>query len=216
MIYTIKNIIFPSNTYIIANDDNACLIIDPGLDESLTDACIQENKLKPVAVLCTHGHFDHIANVTFFKLKYNIPFYIHEADVKTLRSANFFLKMARIDFNIKTPVPDFLFSGKNETLELQDFTIKIFNYPGHSSGSCILQVDNQLFSGDIMYARGLGFNSFPDENKTILKKSIQEIFTNFSDDDMIYPGHGEAEKLGVIKTKNLKLQDFLNEKKIVE
>jgi glyoxylase-like metal-dependent hydrolase (beta-lactamase superfamily II) len=215
MIYNIKNITFSSNTYIIANDAKACLIIDPGLDESLTDACIQENNLRPIAVLCTHGHFDHIAQVSFFKEKYDIPFYIHEADVKTLRSANFFLKMARINFSIKTPEPDFLFLGKHETIQIADFTIRVFNYPGHSKGSCLLQIGSDLFSGDILYARGLGFNSFPDENKTLLRVSIKEIFSDFSDADMIYPGHGEACKLGEIKKQNLKLLEFLNEQTIM-
>ena len=212
MVYTIKNTTFPSNTYVLSNeDDNTCLVIDPGLDALLTDDCIQKNNLTPIAILCTHGHFDHIANVSFFKLKYGIPFYVHEADVKTINSANFFLKMAKIDFTIKTPVPDILFVGKSSTLQIQHFRIDVFNYPGHSKGSCIIKHEDRLFSGDILYTQGLGFNSFPDENKTILRESIKEIFSGFPDDSLVFPGHGSSGKLGVIKQQNKKLLDFLND-----
>lgn len=215
MIYTIKNTSFPSNTYIVAcPSNNGCIIIDPGIDYLLAEKIIEKDKLVPVAILCTHGHFDHIANVSFFKEKYDVPFYIHSNDKKTIKSANFFLKFLKINFTINTPMPDVLWHGKGTILALPNFDLEIKNMPGHSPGSCIIKWGNNLFTGDIFYKKGLGFNSFPDENKKILKTSIKEIFGLYDHGIMIYPGHGDAELLGTIIKNNKELAYFLTESNI--
>ena len=211
-IYLIRNKkIFSSNTYIIKNNENfECIIIDPGFDTELITKNIEENYLKPIAIISTHGHFDHIASVCFFKNKFKIPFYMHEADTKILQSANFFLKIARIDHKIETPKPDVFFREKKETINIGNFKICIYNFPGHSAGSCIIQYYKYLFTGDIMYKKGLGFNNFPGENKAKLKHSIQEVFETFSNDSFVLPGHGNSDYLLNIRNNNQDLISFLN------
>lgn len=210
-IITIRNEVFPSNTYILkSKNDNSCIIIDPGLDVSLIDKKITELDLKPVAIISTHGHFDHVGGVSFFKMKFKIPFYLHEADLKLSKSANFFLKVAQINIQIETPVPDYFFKGQLETLIIEDFNLAVYNFPGHSAGSCIIKYDNSLFSGDMIYKKGLGFNNFPGENKDQLKESILKIFKTFAGDSLILPGHGEAEYLEKIKANNKDLANFLS------
>ena len=90
------------------------------------------------------------------------------------------------------------------------FDLNIFNFPGHSEGSCIIQSNNLLFSGDIIYKNGLGFNNFPGENKANLKDSILKIFEIFPSDSIVYPGHGESEYLMNIKHNNQDLINFLH------
>jgi hydroxyacylglutathione hydrolase len=210
-IFVVKNEIFPSNTYLLkSKSNNSCLIIDPGLDASLIDKKITELSLLPVGIISTHGHFDHIGSVSHFKKKFNIPFYMHEADLKMSRSANFYLKVAKINIKIETPTPDIFFKGANDSFSLNEFQLSIHNYPGHSEGSCILKYGHYLFSGDILYKKGLGFNGFPGENKTKLKQSILEIFSTFSGEHLILPGHGEPEYIQKIKNTNLDLINFLN------
>jgi hydroxyacylglutathione hydrolase len=213
MIYTIVNKIFRSTTYLIkSEDDDTCLVIDPGLDEFEIDNRISELRLKPLAILSTHGHFDHIGSVIGLKEKYGIPFYLHKEDLKISQSANFFLRIAQINHTIKTPTPDYFFTQKHEKLEIGSFKIEVHNFPGHSAGSCIIQVGNNLFSGDTIYKKGLGFNNFPGENRHLLKESVIEIFKTFSDESLILPGHGESEYLGIIKTNNFELLQFINKK----
>lgn len=208
---TIRNEVFPSNTYILKNkNNNSCIIIDPGLDVWLIDKIITELNLKPIAIIATHGHFDHVGGVSFFKNKFKIPFYLHEADLKLSKSANFFLKVAHLDIQIETPVPDIIFKVQLETLNIEDFNLTVYNFPGHSPGSCIIKYDNYLFSGDIIYKKGLGFNNFPGENKDQLKESILKIFKTFSWDSLILPGHGEGEYLEKINTNNNDLANFLS------
>jgi hydroxyacylglutathione hydrolase len=212
-IYLIRNKkIFSSNTYIFKNEiNNECIIIDPGFDAEIIDKFIQENNLKPIAIVSTHGHFDHIGSAAFFKKKYIIPFYLHEGDMKMSQSANFFLKVAKLDYKIETPSPDALLKGEYFSLSLNGIEIEIFNFPGHSPGSCILKIGNNLFSGDILYKNGLGAGSIPKENTELLKRSILKIFNIFVDDDLILPGHGAPEYIGAIKKNNTELINFLSE-----
>lgn len=212
-IYLIRNKkIFSSNTYIFKNKVNdECIIIDPGFDTELIDQGIQEYKLKPIAIVSTHGHFDHIGSAAFLKNKYNIPFYLHAGDLKISQSANFYLKVAQLNHKIETPIPDFLFKGEHEHLTINGIALDIFNLPGHSPGSCIVKIENNLFSGDILYKNGLGAGSVPKENTVLLKQSILKIFDIFVDEDLVLPGHGASEYIGVIKHKNTDLKNFLFE-----
>ncbi len=211
LLYKVRNEIFSSNSYILREKhSDFCLLIDPGLDTQAIDKKLADLNLKPIAILATHGHFDHIGSVSFFKNKFKIPFYMHEADSKISQSANFYLKIARIDHKIETPKPDVLFKEKKETINIGNFELSIYNFPGHSSGSCIIQHDKYLFTGDIMYKKGLGFNNFPGEDKAKLKHSIQAVFETFSDDSLVLPGHGDSEYLMNIKNNNQDLINFLN------
>ncbi len=210
-VYKISNSIFPSNSYILIDKlDGLCVLIDPGLDTQVIDKKLTELNLKPIAIISTHGHFDHIGSVSFFKDKFKIPFYMHEADLKISQSANFYLKLARINHKIETPKPDILFKSKKEALTIGNFELGVYNFPGHSAGSCIIQHNQNLFSGDIIYKNGLGFNNFPGEDQVKLKSSIQEIFEIFSGNSLILPGHGNSEYLMNIKNNNQDLINFLN------
>lgn len=212
MIYTIKNTAFNSNTYLLSDDEHGdCIIIDPGINLELAESCIAAHNIKPIAIICTHGHFDHIANVSFFKERYNIPFYVHEKDLRALKSANFFLKVTGINFIIKTPVPDVVLKDEITHLKIGPFNAEVRNFPGHSPGSCIIKIGDSLFSGDILYKKGLGFNRFPDENPVLLRNSITTIFSYYSPGHMVYPGHGSAETLGLILKNNNELVEFLKQ-----
>ena len=211
LLYKVRNEIFSSNSYILREKhSDFCLLIDPGLDTQAIDKILDDLNLKPIAILATHGHFDHIGSVSFFKNKFKIPFYMHLADVKISQSANFYLKIAGINHKIETPKPDVLFKEKKETINIGNFELCIYNFPGHSSGSCIIQHDKYLFTGDLMYKKGLGFNNFPGEDKAKLKRSIHAVFEIFSDDSLVLPGHGDSEYLLNIKNNNQDLINFLN------
>jgi len=180
MVYLVRNKLFSSNTYLVSDvDEKFCLVIDPGLDESAIDNKIQELNLSPIAILSTHGHFDHVGGVSFLKEKYLIPFYMHEADVKISKSANFYLKIAGVNHKIKTADPDFLFHDYYEKITIGNFDLEIYNFSGHSNGSSVIKYKNNLFTGDIIYKDSLGFNNFPGEDKNKLRESVIKMFEIF-------------------------------------
>ena len=201
---------FASNTYILkdpVNDD--CIIIDPGLDTERLVQVIQNNLLNPIAILSTHGHFDHIASVALFQRNHSIPFYLHQKDLKLSRSANFYLKLMGLDHQIEIATPDFLITEEVTSLSIGNINLTVFLFPGHSPGSCVIQSGDYLFSGDILFKNSLGLGTVPKEDTKSLKHSIETIFSNFPDNMWMLPGHGEHETLGNIKMNNIPLQLFL-------
>ncbi len=185
-------------------------MIDPGLDAERLLTEIKSSGLNPLAVLSTHGHFDHIGSAANLQREFNIPFYLHQDDYKLSQSANFFLQLARISHKIKTPQPDIIFKNVLEKIQIASFKIEVHQLPGHSPGSCVFKYNNYLFTGDIIYKNGLGPESIPKEDKVLLKSTIQRIFAKFPDDSLVLPGHGPSDTLGNIKNNNLELSLFVN------
>lgn len=212
MIFQIRNRFFSSNTYLLKKDNsNKCVIIDPGLDSESIHKSILKNNLVPIGIICTHGHFDHIASVAYLKKEFgNIPYYLHKSDLKIAKSANFYLKLTKIKYWIEYVEPDYIFENTMEKIDIGGFNFTILHFPGHSDGSCVISYNDLLFTGDIMYKSGLGFNNFPGENINMLKESIKKIILIFYKDSLVYPGHGDCEYLGNITTKNIELVTFLN------
>lgn len=211
MIIRIPNELFKSNTYLVCNDsDNKCVIIDPGLNEEVIEQKIIDLKLEPVAILATHGHVDHIGGVSYFKEKYGIQFYLHEADLKLMKTANFFLKLSKINKFIKIPTPDVLIINKYFNINILPFSFEIYNLPGHTNGSCIIKYKNNIFTGDTIFKEGLYINKLPGENIESLKRSITEIFKIFNPNSICFPGHGSDAILDFIRLENHDLIRFLN------
>jgi hydroxyacylglutathione hydrolase len=212
VVHNIRNQFFPSNTYLVRyKDTDRTVIIDPGVDFESICKTIELFGLLPVGIISTHGHFDHLGCVSLLKKKYsNLPFALHEKDINMAKSANFYAKLAKLDVWINFVYPDIIMSGSNGTLEFAQYKFDYVNFAGHTSGSCIINIDNIIFSGDLLYSKGIGINNLPGENKTILKNSISIFLNDFTDDFMIYPGHGQSSSLFDIKQTNLELINFLN------
>jgi len=199
-----------SNTYLVCDAfGKKCILIDPGLNEEITEQKITDLKLEPVAILSTHGHVDHIGGVSYFKEKYHIPFFLHLADLKLMKTANFLLKMWKIEKVVKNTRPEVLLLDKYEKIDCSGFTFEIYNFPGHTAGSCIIKYENNIFTGDTIFKKNVFINKLPGENVYQLKTSIIEIFRVFNSTYICYPGHGSEATLSEIQSTNLDLKSFL-------
>jgi hydroxyacylglutathione hydrolase len=194
------------NSYIIHNGNDA-IIIDPGSEYSVIQEHLSGLNLK--AILCTHGHYDHIVNVSKLQKDYGIPFYIHKDDSKLVKHANLYIKLFNSDQIIKIPKIDYLLEDNNN-LNLNFVEISVIHTPGHTEGSvCFLILDN-LFTGDLLLKNKIGRTDFPGGDLKKVKASIRMLKARFEDVN-IFPGHFQNTTLRHELENNKKLIEIINE-----
>lgn len=175
------------NTYLISTEDFS-LLIDPGDEpQTISNTLFSPSQSPLKAIVATHGHFDHIASVQFFKELYNVPFGINFKDRRILNQSNLYRKLAHAqDF---FPIPSVEFDLDNiDTLNI-GLEVKIHKTPGHSEGSVSFEVGKCVFSGDILLINEIGRTDLPGGDVGKLKDSIQYLLDNFLG-YRFYPGHG--------------------------
>ncbi len=179
-----------ANCYLLVNDKD-CLIIDPGDDASFILEEIQRKRLNLVGMLATHGHFDHIGAVGEIQLSFNVPLYVFEEDQFLIdrlgETAKYFL---RHDPHFISPKN--ISYLKERELKILNFKFQIVFTPGHTPGGCCFyfKEENALFTGDTLFADGVGRTDLSYSNETDLNKSLEKIHR--LKDIIIYPGHGES------------------------
>ena len=193
-----------ANCYIVHNNSEA-IIIDPGCNyNSITSKL---SNLKPIAVLATHGHYDHIINVSKIQLDYNVPFFIHSDERKLIKHANFYLKLFHIEKTITIPVVNKIFNDL-DSLNFEFVNLQVIHTPGHTEGSVCFFFDDNLFSGDLFLKNKIGRIDLPGGNSEKLKNSLKRIVDSFTDIN-IYPGHFDATTLHDQKNNNIELIKIL-------
>jgi len=164
---------FYTNCYIIDKK----IIIDPGIGAF---EFVKENVLNPIAIINTHGHFDHIWDNKKIKEFFNIPIYIHKDDA-------FFLTKDPFGYNPPKTKADFLLEeGK---YKIGDYEIFIRHFPGHTPGSITIEIEDYMFSGDFIFDGSIGRVDFPYSDAKKMKESIKK-FLKIDYDKKILPGHG--------------------------
>ena len=164
---------FYTNCYIIDKK----IIIDPGVGAF---EFVKENVKNPIAIINTHGHFDHVWDNRKIKEYYNIPIYIHKDDA-------FFLQSDPFNYNPPKSKADFLLEEGD--YKIGDFDIKIRHFPGHTPGSITIEIGDNMFSGDFIFDGSIGRVDFPFSDPKKMKKSIEK-FLKIPYDKRILPGHG--------------------------
>lgn len=193
-----------ANCYFIIKE-NLCLIVDPSDEAHFILEQIQRLKLKPIGMLATHGHFDHLMAVGEIQATYDIPLFINENDlflVKRLKeTARHFLN--HDPFILEPKNIKYFKKGK---MEIDDFSFEVIDTPGHTPGSVCFyfKKDKVIFTGDTLFKQGIGRYDFSYSSKIDLKNSLNKLF-KLSEDTIVYSGHGEETTIG--DEKNI-LQSF--------
>ncbi|MDO8570802.1 MAG: MBL fold metallo-hydrolase [Candidatus Daviesbacteria bacterium] len=199
-----------TNCYLIESDGEVG-IIDPGDDADFIIRKITDSGAKPVWILSTHGHFDHVLAVSELALTYQIPYYLNPKDNFLLKrakeTAEHFLKISVDPILTK---PKYFSSASQAWLGVGKLEFKIIETPGHSQGGICLycQKEKVIFTGDTLFARGLiGKTTMQYCSQEDLEKSLEKIF-KLPAETLLYPGHGEESTLG--KTKKEYIQRTKN------
>ena len=198
---------FTTNCYLITNEDTKeTLIVDPSIEHEKIDAQIAAHGLKPVAILLTHGHFDHILLVPQFKAAHgDIPIYGGRDEVPMFTDASM-NGSARVGFPAEF-MPD-IFLDDGEELELAGFKIRVIATPGHTEGGVCFYFPEEkiLISGDTLFSWDFGRTDLPGGSMEVLVYSIIEKLFRLPDDVEVFPGHEESTDLGTEKKRNSILQ----------
>lgn len=163
-----------------------CAVIDPGDEADIIKKYIEQLKLKPECIIITHGHIDHIGAIEDFEL----PVYagILDSDYFTdpAKSLSFLSGAGQI---FKKPSR---LLKENDRITIGECVLKILEVPGHTPGSICLLCDGILFSGDTLFAGGIGRTDLPNGSHKLLVKMIKEKLLILDETVKVYPGHGES------------------------
>jgi len=181
-----------TNCYLVFDQNSgSCLIIDPGDEANFISEKILQLELKPLAVIATHGHFDHILAARELQLAFQIPFLIHQEDEKIVnymsQSAQWWLRREIIEQPPK--IDQHLVNGQTISFGSED--LSVIHTPGHTPGSICLYSEKEkvLFSGDTIFKDSIGRTDLPYSSPEAMQKSLAKITQKFSG-FTVYPGHG--------------------------
>jgi len=166
-----------TNCYIVTIEGKD-LIIDPGMDAA---EWVLAHTHNPVAILNTHGHFDHVWSDAELKEKLHLPVYIPREDA-------FMLRKDPLSQGTPPCEPDYLVNG-DETLDIEGIKVTFRHFPGHTPGCSIIEIGDVWFSGDFLFRESIGRWDFPGSSADDMAKSLEKAM-KIEKDFTLYPGHG--------------------------
>lgn len=169
--------VYQTNCY-IATIDGKDFIIDPGVDAT---EWVLDNVTNPVAILNTHGHFDHVWSNDELQNRLNIPLYTPKGDVMLLTTSSWMP-------DLPPSTPDFEVEPDQE-FDIDGVKVKFHHYPGHCPGCSMIEIGDAMFSGDFIFERSIGRTDFPFSSPDDMRASLEK-FKKLNYDKTLYPGHG--------------------------
>lgn len=214
-----------TNCYVVATGPGTeCVVIDPGKDAAAgVDALVREHNLKPVSVLVTHGHVDHMWCVAPVAGTYDATAYIHPNDRHLLADpmagmspeTTAMMLGGKYEFAEPDNVEEIV---DGRTLELAGLEFLVDHTPGHTEGSIVFRTpyDDQdiaevMFSGDLLFAGSIGRTDLPGGSHPTMLNSLRTKVLPLADNIVVLPGHGEQTSIGQERATNPFLLDLIDD-----
>jgi len=204
---------FQENSYILYDDvTKECFIIDPGCSNESEDHqfldFIKEHQLKPIRLLNTHCHIDHVLGNQLIHETFELKLEAHQLELPLLASCQQVSQMYGIPFRGSPEIEMFLEEGN--TIQLGEHRLDIFLTPGHSPGSiCFYNAEYRiLISGDVLFLGSIGRTDLPGGNYDVLMASISTKLLPLPDEVQVYSGHGLKTTIGNERANNPFLSNF--------
>ena len=187
--------VYATNCYIIKHAKGD-FIIDAGQGGA---EFVRQNATNLRAILCTHGHFDHIWDCAAVKKEFQIPIYIHKDDEFMLADP---FEMGHLHAKA-----DFLVADENE-LDISGVKFRFLHFAGHTPGCCMIELvgENVAFSGDFLFKGTVGRYDFPYSDANLMRQSLERV-AKFKQDLRLLPGHGDETSL---QAEQANLRYFIN------
>ncbi len=210
-----------ANCYVVASGPGSeCVVVDPGQDAAPGVAeIVREHRLKPVAVLLTHGHIDHMWSVTPVAGTYDATAWIHPSDRHLLadpmagisRETAAMLLGGRYEFVEPDDVAEL---GDGQVLDLAGLQVTVDHTPGHTQGSVtfrtpyeVEEISEVMFSGDLLFAGSIGRTDLPGGDHPTMLATLRDKVLTLPDDIVVLPGHGDQTTIGRERATNPFLLD---------
>lgn len=191
-----------TNCYLLASGTGApAAVIDPAGEIRTILSRLNRAGLECVAVLCTHGHVDHVAGAGPLSDAVGAPVYIHRADAGALASPRTRL-MGLAGGTVVTRPQRVIFLDDGDTVEVGDLTLQVLHTPGHSPGGLSFYIPGYLFCGDLIFQGSIGRTDLRGGSLQTLLRSVREKVWDLPEDTRIMPGHGPATTLAEEKAHN--------------
>ena len=187
-----------TNVYLVFYKGN-CLIIDPSDEAERIVSCIDERQAKPLAILITHGHFDHVMAAPVLAKKYGIKIYAGEAERQLFEDSKLNMAERFLGEQFTLEADRYLKGG--DEIEFEGFKLKVVYTPGHTVGSISFYSDDLedneafkkvIFTGDALFAGSIGRVDFPTGNEAAMRKTLEDVFKKMAPETVVFPGHGVA------------------------
>lgn len=190
-----------ANCYILGDEKTGeGVVIDPGGDTAVIVRTLERHKLKPVAILATHGHFDHVEGLAGMKRATAAPIYVHKGDLPLIQGMT--TQGALFGIQVEQAPPPDHFLAEGDTIRFGGYTLSVVHTPGHSQGSVCFKMDKKVFVGDLLFAGSIGRTDLGGGDYATLIRSVEEKIFTLPDDTVVYPGHGPETTVGIEKRTN--------------
>ena len=205
----IKSFVFSpiqENTYLLYNEFNDCLVIDPGCyfpeEKDELKSFITQSGLIARMLLNTHCHLDHVFGNKFVAETYSLTLQLHQKEKKLLDYAPTSGLMYNMPFD--NYVGDYIYLKDGDIIKLGEDELKVIEAPGHSPGHICFYCAKQNFiiCGDVLFNRSIGRTDLPGGNHETLLKNIREKLFVLPDETVVYSGHGPVTTIGEEKAEN--------------
>jgi glyoxylase-like metal-dependent hydrolase (beta-lactamase superfamily II) len=188
------------NTYVVYNEKGHCCIIDPGCyfasEERLLTDFIGQNELKPIYLLNTHCHLDHIFGNKFIYKTYGLTLWLNKLEKPVFEYGPASGQLWQMPFDNYDAELNFLDEG--DTIRLDDDQLEVLFTPGHSPGhvSFYSRENKFVISGDVLFEGSVGRTDLPGGDFNILQESIRTKLYTLPAETIVYPGHGDTTTIG--------------------
>lgn len=181
-----------TNTFLLLADNGNAIAIDPAAAAQQYNEQLEKHGAKLTHIVCTHGHYDHVAAVTALREKWHAAVHLHTAD----RTGGRLFPLTQADCAI----------ADAESITEGDITLQVITTPGHSAGSVCFLCGGLLFSGDTLFAGDIGRCDLDGGNYETMKASLQKLAGAVQQNAQVLPGHGEFSTMDAEKANNPYLQ----------